>query len=392
MKVTVIMPTYNDEKSINETLDSLIVQTYANWELLIVDDGSTDNTKELITQYKKDKDPKNKIKYVYQENQDQLNAINNVLKYVTGDYIYILHSDDLIESEDTLEKCITYMLNNKKLDAIIGDLTIINEKSEITGVQKVRSYKKKKSILALQTLWLGRNLYVDVAFHTKESYIKNVANTYLKWNTPFWIKTNRNSLDILNVEKVPFSFYKYRIHSGNYINNFNGKLNVINGELRTITNLMKYYNIPFYKVQYLIYRIFNKLGIGQVYTPIYNQKQQQNIGEIIKFVLEKRFTTDEIEKNIFLNSIENFFYNIENNNIVELDKIDENEFIYKGSDMRRFNNDLINNNISNIYLKILKAMNNGINTIVVADEEDKLKAEYISKFLCIYPYIKIKLK
>ena len=54
MKFTIIMPTYNDADSIIETLDSVLKQTYQNWELLISDDGSTDNTKELIKNYIKE--------------------------------------------------------------------------------------------------------------------------------------------------------------------------------------------------------------------------------------------------------------------------------------------------------------------------------------------------
>ena len=95
-KISVLMPTYNDADTILETLDSLVVQKYNNWELIIIDDGSSDDTKTVIEKYKKQKDKKNKIKYVYQENKDQLLAIINGLDYVTGDYIYILHSDDLL--------------------------------------------------------------------------------------------------------------------------------------------------------------------------------------------------------------------------------------------------------------------------------------------------------
>ena len=51
MKISIIMPTYNDKDSIVETFDSVINQTYTNWELIIIDDGSTDNTEEVIKNY-----------------------------------------------------------------------------------------------------------------------------------------------------------------------------------------------------------------------------------------------------------------------------------------------------------------------------------------------------
>ena len=98
MKVTVLTPSYNDGISITKTLDSLLSQTYTDWESIIIDDGSTDDTKNIVEKYKKDHNVENKIKYIYQENQDQLNAILNGIQYVTGDYIFTLHSDDLLPS------------------------------------------------------------------------------------------------------------------------------------------------------------------------------------------------------------------------------------------------------------------------------------------------------
>ena len=102
-KITVLTPTYNDSKSITETLTSLSSQTYTNWESIIIDDGSTDNTKSIIENFKKENNLENKIKYIYQENKDQLNAILNGLNYITGDYIFVLHSDDLLPSTDFLK-------------------------------------------------------------------------------------------------------------------------------------------------------------------------------------------------------------------------------------------------------------------------------------------------
>ncbi|MEG0301649.1 glycosyltransferase family 2 protein [Cetobacterium sp.] len=83
MKISIIMPTYNDKDSIIETFDSVINQTYKNWELIIVDDGSTDKTEEVIKNYVEKHNLKDKIKYFYQENQDQLNAIINGINYIS---------------------------------------------------------------------------------------------------------------------------------------------------------------------------------------------------------------------------------------------------------------------------------------------------------------------
>ena len=167
MKVSIIIPTYNDEKTIAETLDSVVSQTYDDYEVIIVDDGSTDNTSEVVKDYINKLESKEKIKYIFQENMDQLNAIINGLKYVSGEYIFILHSDDLIFDEKSIENCVRYMELHPDVDSIISDLTIINESGNITGVQKVRNYKQSEYLLPTQLLWLGRNLFVDVGFHRK---------------------------------------------------------------------------------------------------------------------------------------------------------------------------------------------------------------------------------
>lgn len=100
MKISVLTPSYNDAISIKKTLDSLLMQTYTDWESIIIDDGSTDDTRKIIEEYKKEKGLEDKIKYIYQENKDQLNAILNGLQYVNGDYIFTLHSDDLLPDKD----------------------------------------------------------------------------------------------------------------------------------------------------------------------------------------------------------------------------------------------------------------------------------------------------
>ena len=233
MKVSIVTPTYNDASSIEETLQSLVTQTYKNWEWIVIDDGSTDDTKDqlkkLIDQYKIG----NQCKYIYQENADQLNAIIHGLEYITGEYVFSLHSDDLLPSDDFLEKAVKTMQDNPEIDGLFGDLILINEKSEVIGCQKVLKYHVDKSVPALMLLWLGRNLYSDVAFHKTEIYKTAVLDNYLKWNMPLWLDVRNDTIQMLNYRSVSFPMLKYRLHEGNYINNELGKMNVINGELRT---------------------------------------------------------------------------------------------------------------------------------------------------------------
>ena len=385
-KISVLMPTYNDAKTIVESLDSLIRQTYKDWELIIIDDGSSDNTEEVIREYKKKQDKNDQIKYIKQENQDQLLAIINGLNYVTGDIIYILHSDDLLYDENVFDKAIKYFKEHKDIDAIIGDLTLIDANSKVIGKEKVLPYIKKKRIPVIQLLWLGRNLYVDMAFYKIEAFKKNVFNNYLTWDKPFWLDTIEK-VDMLNIDKVDFCFFRYRVFEENYANDEIGKLCLINGELRTATQLMNFYNIPGYKIQYLIYRIFCHLGLFKIYCPIYQNKQTKNKYKVIDFIIKKRYP-EGYENNDFFRNL-TFFYKKNTVRAINFDKIyNGKDPIYLGNNFRIFNKQLVAGTLPKLYNDFFKEMEIGFNEIIVS-KKNKENALNLTKFLCIYPFVKI---
>lgn len=86
---SIIIPTYNRANVLSNAINSIVKQTFAAWELIIVDDGSMDNTQELIAQIND-----TRIRYVYQENQERSVARNNGIKQANGQYICFLDSDD----------------------------------------------------------------------------------------------------------------------------------------------------------------------------------------------------------------------------------------------------------------------------------------------------------
>lgn len=387
MKFSIIIPTYNDAESILETIKSILNQSYDNWELIISNDGSTDNTKDIVTELIKDKKLSNKIKYYEYDNGDQLNAIIRVIDKISGDYVYILHSDDLFYDNDVLKKANSFLKNNRKIDAIISDTQVVDNNLNNRYIQKTRVYNCDKNILPLQLLWLGRQLFIDMSFTKTEIFKTKVKESYLLWNIPFWVDIE--NYKILNVKKVDFIFFKYRVFEDNYVNNEIGKLNVINGELRTSINLMYKYYIPFYKFQYYLFRLFNKFSIN--YFPIYKNISTKNYYDTTYFIIRKRYSKQECEKYLFLKSILLFFKNIGVNRTIDIGKISDNDFIYYGKDVRRFNKDMINNNLSNIYLFVLNEMQKGFNEILVLNK-DLEKIKIVLKFLCIDKYINIVIK
>ncbi len=88
-KISIITPTYNRAYILNNAIDSVVSQTYPHWEYLIVDDGSTDNTSQLITKYKD-----HRIRYLKQTNAGHSSARNTGLNHATGEWIAYLDSDN----------------------------------------------------------------------------------------------------------------------------------------------------------------------------------------------------------------------------------------------------------------------------------------------------------
>lgn len=120
--VSVIMPAYNAEKYIGESIESVIGQTYTNWELIIVDDGSTDTTADIIKQYQVNN---NRIFYIYQKNARQGYAKNNGIKHSKGRYIAFIDADDLWLS-NKLEICLNEILNGKH-DLVFTDCLLFED-------------------------------------------------------------------------------------------------------------------------------------------------------------------------------------------------------------------------------------------------------------------------
>lgn len=85
--ISVLIPTYNSGQYIRQAIDSVFLQNYENIEIIVVDDGSEDNTKENVMRYPS-------VKYIYQEHQGISVARNNCLQNATGDYIAFLDADD----------------------------------------------------------------------------------------------------------------------------------------------------------------------------------------------------------------------------------------------------------------------------------------------------------
>ena len=117
-KVSVIIPCYNGEKFIDRSIKSIYMQEYPEIELIVVDDGSTDNSKKKILAWESTlKDKGLELKYIYQNNAGPGAAINKGLKYVTGEYISLLDADDEYLPGAIIEK-VQYLQQNSDMDVV----------------------------------------------------------------------------------------------------------------------------------------------------------------------------------------------------------------------------------------------------------------------------------
>ena len=134
-RVSVITPTYNRARFIGEAVESVLAQTMPDWELLIVDDGSTDDTREVLAPYLADE----RIHYIYQPNQGQSVARNTALAEARGEFVGFLDSDDLWRAHK-LEEQLSVFESQPGVHIVHGDESIIDEHGLEISQQNMRRY------------------------------------------------------------------------------------------------------------------------------------------------------------------------------------------------------------------------------------------------------------
>lgn len=227
--VSIITPAYNAEKFIGETIESVLNQTYQNWEMLIIDDGSKDKTEDVVMQYV-EKD--SKIKLIKQKNAGSGAARNNGIREAEGNYICLLDADDTW-NYNFLDEQIK-LIKEKDATLVFSSHSRINEKGE--KILKPHIVKEKinyNDLLKTCSISCLTAMY-DVTkfgkFYLREDF-KSLRDDYILW------------LEIIKKSKVAYGNKKdlanYRVMQSSTSGN---KKKVI-------------------KPQYLVYRKVEKLGV-----------------------------------------------------------------------------------------------------------------------------------
>ena len=215
-KVSVIIPVYNTATYLHSALDSICNQTLKDLEIILINDGSTDNSQYIIEKYAR-KD--NRIKYLIQPNQRQGVARNNGLQLATGQYIYFMDSDDILDI-DALRQCYE-MCERKELDFVTFDAKTIHETSTSSGTF---NYCRKGKIDE-QKIWDGIELMHYELEHeifyvvpwlcfTKHSFLKQYFGGFpsgiIHEDTIFVVQIMLNAH---RVGYIPQPFFKRRVRN-----------------------------------------------------------------------------------------------------------------------------------------------------------------------------------
>lgn len=122
-RVSVIIPIHNGEKYIAEAIESVLAQTYADVECLVVDDGSTDRTAQVVKRYGE------RVRYLYQDNAERSVARNNGLKSMTGEYVSFLDADDFLAPEKIADQ-VSFLTAHPELDAVYSKVKYFRDNGE----------------------------------------------------------------------------------------------------------------------------------------------------------------------------------------------------------------------------------------------------------------------
>ena len=259
--LSIIIPAYNAEVTIEKCLNSVISQSYKNMEVIVVNDGSTDNTKSIVEKIaKKEK----QIQLLNQNNQGTSAAKNSGLRQATGNLVMFLDSDDYLE-ENIIDKAVKEI--GKKDLLIFGYQTVDNsskEKAIITPFSLSKQCWEKSEIKDKVLEFLGFGVFIDVIWnkiYRKELIDKTIFNTDLvsgedlSFNLKYFEKCNCIKI----IDNIGYNYsirvggdtYKYRtsqIESHIFITH--ELLNFNDSKKKEISNY--YYNSMFYDLLSLV--------------------------------------------------------------------------------------------------------------------------------------------
>lgn len=247
VKVSVILPVYNVAPYLDETFTSLLSQTLQDIEIIAVNDGSEDNSEDIIKKYAQQDA---RISYYTQTNQGQSVARNLALQHATGEYIYMMDSDDVLDDPEALRICYEYAERNKA-DFIFFDGDTLQEQGaslltwdykRTDDLLEDKAYQGEKLLNEMLDKW-KHNCVVWLLL-INHNYLKRIGLDFypgiIHEDELFTTKLTLQSDKIFCLKK---SFVKHRIRSASTMGKRYSKRN-INCYLTVIDELLTWQDSP----------------------------------------------------------------------------------------------------------------------------------------------------
>lgn len=229
-RVSVIIPTYNQAGYLAAAVQSVLGQTFGDFELIVVNDGSTDNTKEEAFRFS---DPR--VRYIYQENRGLSAARNTGIQASTGEYIALLDSDD-IWLPQKLELQIGLLASHPEVALVYSDADLFDDQSgAVTGRfldgKRVFSGKVFRQLLSTQFIKPSTTVVRRSVFQTVGYFDESIREVQ---DRDMWLRIARQ----FDIEGIGISLVKVRSHSSNVSKNsekvWEGRAIVLNKAARTL--------------------------------------------------------------------------------------------------------------------------------------------------------------
>ena len=248
-KVTVVTPTWNSARYIRETIESVQAQTYQNWEMIIVDDCSTDNTVEIVKQFAAH-DSRIRI-YCLSKNQGAARARNRAIEESTGRYIAFLDADDIWKPLK-IKRQLQFMQNNNYAFSCTS-YEIINDDgiriNKIIHMPAKVNYKKYLVYNILQTI----GIMIDTKIINRQ--LINMPNLRISEDAATWLKILKNYNYCYGLDE---NLAEYRRRKGSLSSNKFVSVQYAWNLYRNIEKLSFYYSIKCF-LSYAFLAIYKRL-------------------------------------------------------------------------------------------------------------------------------------
>ena len=285
-KITIVIPVYNVEKYLDRALNSVVNQTYKNIEIIIVNDGSTDKSEEIILKYKeKDK----RIIYVKQKNRGLSEARNTALEKVTGEYVFFFDSDDFLEIN--IIEVLYNAIKSDNADMAICGYYIYNEDNNER--HEVNHIKKEKEVVNTNEIDFMKEQYIT------HKYENHVWDKLYKTSI---IKENELVFKFQMVEDILFNMEIYP-----YLNKIVYLKKPLYNYCIRNTSITGRYNENLFDLYIQLFELLEKYSKKRKVNFSYKVFFEYNIYNVLNLCADNHFKHKK-NKN-FLNDIEKLFKN-----------------------------------------------------------------------------------